>query len=102
MSGYPQHKSAWFKNTLGATAYSVFRRTGAMRHDLSEPIPGAPLIAPDGDVAAALQRLRTAFIDFDSFEGELMPHFAYGPLSKSQYAAAHVMHLNNHLLEIDV
>lgn len=102
MTGYPRHESALFKNTLGATAFSVFRKTGRMRHDLSEPIPGAPVLEVDGDLKLALQRLRTALVDFDSFEGDLQPHFAYGALSKSQYAAAHVMHLNNHLAEITV
>ena len=29
--------------------------------------------------------------------GELKPHFAYGALSHEEYAAAHVLHLYNHL-----
>lgn len=100
MSGYPQHESPLYKNTLGATAYSFFRKRGRMSHDLGEFIPGAPLIDEDGETADALQRLRRALLDFDGFEGDLAPHFAYGALSKSQYAAAHVMHFNNHLIEI--
>ncbi len=102
ISGYPEHKSDLFKNTLGATAYSVFRKRGRMSHDLAELIPGAALIPAEGDLSLALQRLRKALLDFDRFEGEPAPHFAYGRLSKSQYAAAHVMHLDNHMREIVV
>lgn len=100
ISGYPEHESDLFKNLLGANVYAVFRRRGRMRHDLAEPIPGAAPIPEDGDLELALQRLRKALLDFDRYEGELAPHFAYGRLSKSQYAAAHVMHIDNHMSEI--
>ena len=48
----------------------------------------------------ALNRLKKSLIDFDSYQGKLAPHFAYGELTKDEYEAAHVMHLYNHLQEI--
>lgn len=102
MTGYPEQKSDLFKNTAGRVAFSVFESRGKMSHSLSEAIPGAPALAASGDTTAALQRLRSAFLDFSGYEGKLQPHFAYGQLSKKDYAAAHVLHLNNHLDEIAV
>ena len=100
MSGYPAHKPALFKRTLGRTAFAVFRKRGAMHHALDEPIPGAPAIGADGDVTAALERLRDALKAFEAHRGPLAPHFAYGELSHTQYTLAHVLHLNNHLAEL--
>ncbi|MFK7886336.1 MAG: DUF1569 domain-containing protein [Gammaproteobacteria bacterium] len=97
--GYPEHKSALFQRTAGAAAFAVFRKRGQMRHGLDEPIPGAPGIESDGDVASAMARLRTALLDFEAYQGTLAPHFAYGQLSREQYAIAHALHLDNHLLE---
>ena len=102
LSGYPEQKSAVFQNTVGALAFSIFSTRGAMRHGLAEPIPGAPALEESGDILQALDRLKNAFITFDNHSGELAPHFAYGRLTKEEYAAAHVMHFNNHLDEIVV
>jgi hypothetical protein len=52
------------------------------------------------DTQAALDRLMYALGHFEQFDGPLAPHFAYGALSKTEYEIAHVLHLNNHLLEI--
>jgi hypothetical protein len=73
-----------------------------MTHNLSEPIPGAPAFATDKDIKIALFRLEKSLVAFKEYEGKLLPHFAYGELSKEEYAAAHVMHLYNHLQEINV
>lgn len=106
MLGFPEHKSTLFKNTVGQLAFSVFAYRGKMTHGLSEPIPGAPLLAREEHDAAqlsvqnALARLKQALIDFHQYQGELAPHFAYGKLSKEEYQLAHLMHLNNHLEEI--
>jgi len=43
-----------------------------------------------------------ALNDFDNYSGALKPHFAFGMLSKSDYALAHVLHINNHLQEFAV
>lgn len=97
MTGYPEHKSGAYKKTVGAVAFSLFSARGRMSHGLAEPIPGAPLLAPGADPATALERLRQALVDFGRYQGELAPHFVYGPLSKSDYERAHAMHLQNHV-----
>ena len=72
-----------------------------MTHDLSDPIPGAPSLTSSMDVAIALNRLKKSLIDFDNYLGPIAPHFAYGELTKKEFELAHVMHLYNHLQEIN-
>ena len=97
MTGYPVHKSALFKDSVGRLAWQLFAAKQRMTHDLAEPIPGAPAIPDSGSVTLAYQRLLTALDAFAQFQGELQPHFAYGALSPTEYAAAHAMHVYNHL-----
>lgn len=100
MSQFPEHKSAFFKSTVGKLAFSIFSAKGKMTHSLSEAIPSAPTLTKSVETTIALQRLKKALLDFDSYQGILAPHFAYGSLSKKEYEIAHVMHLYNHLQEI--
>ena len=100
MSQFPEHKSNLFKSTIGKLAFSVFSSKGKMTHALSEPIPSAPELNKKVDVIIALNRLKKSLIDFNNYQGTLAPHFAYGELTKDEYEAAHVMHLYNHLQEI--
>lgn len=100
MSHFPEHKSNLFKSTIGKLAFSVFSSKGKMTHALNEPIPGAPILDKNVESIIALNRLKKSLIDFDSYQGKLAPHFAYGELTKDEYEAAHVMHLYNHLQEI--
>lgn len=102
MSGYPELKSPLFRHTAGATAFLVFASAGAMRHPLTEPIPGAPALDENGDTDAALNRLLTALINFSAHQGPLAPHFAYGELSKDDYAHAHLMHVRDHFRYVSV
>jgi hypothetical protein len=100
MSKFPEHKSNLFKSTVGTLAFSIFESKGKMIHGLSEPIPGSPLIKSSLDTKAAMNHLKKSLIDFENYEGKLAPHFAYGELTKNEYEIAHVMHLYNHLEEI--
>jgi hypothetical protein len=122
LSGFPSHKSAVFKFTLGNAAFAAFAHAGKMSHSLSEPIPGAPSLTPVPlasesvtpeplalkaateaeriSAELAIDGLITALKRFSAHDGPLAPHFAYGPLTKAEYELAHVMHLNNHLSEI--
>jgi Protein of unknown function (DUF1569) len=102
MTGFPESKSALFQSTAGAAAFALFQAKGAMKHGLTEAIPGAPLLATNGDQDAALDRLLRSLSTFDSFSGALKPHFAYSDLNKQNYAAAHAMHVFNHLTELSV
>lgn len=75
MRGFPQAKSALFQSTVGALAFRAFEARGAMKHSLTEPIPGAPALA-SGNPNAAFDRLTRALDDFEGFPGPLRPHFA--------------------------
>lgn len=100
MTGFPQAKPAIFQGTAGAAAFAFFRWRGRMSHSLSEPIPGAPALATSGDWRAAAGRLRNAIVRFERHQGPLKPHFAYGVLSKTDFAIAHVLHIANHQDEV--
>ncbi|MDD0841361.1 DUF1569 domain-containing protein [Pseudomonas sp. Gutcm_11s] len=97
LDGYPELKPGWFRHSVGPAAFAVFSARGAMRHPLTEAIPGAAPLAEPSNQEAALQRLQAAFERFAAHTGELQPHFAYGALDHEEYAQAHVMHLYNHL-----
>jgi hypothetical protein len=100
MRGYPASKSPLFQSTAGNFAFSAFSVVGAMTHDLTEPIPGAPPLAAEGPVNAAIDRTIAALQLFRIHPGTLRPHFAYGALSREQYTAAHIMHIRNHMRDI--
>jgi hypothetical protein len=100
MDGFPQPKSTLFQSTAGNAAFAFFRWRGRMSHGLAEPIPGAPSLSAGADWAPGAIRLRRAITRFDSHQGQLQPHFAYGLLSKSDFALAHHLHIANHRDEI--
>lgn len=100
LQGYPQPNSALFQHTVGAAAFAVFKWRGKMSHKLDEPIPGAPPLPMQGDWKVGAQRLRQAIAGFQAHQGPLKPHFAYGALSKADFAAAHSMHIANHQDEV--
>jgi hypothetical protein len=100
MDGYPQHKPELFKQTIGPLAFQAFSVWGKMTHTLSENILGAPRVLAAQQPRQALLRLEQVIIRFDQHLDVLQPHFAYGKLSKQEYALAHVLHLNNHFEEI--
>lgn len=101
MTGYPEHKSDVFKETIGSLAFSAFALKGAMTHPLDQPIPGAPDLSPSQSVSVAIAQLKKSLLDFQQFDGALQPHFAYGELTKKEYEVAHVMHIYNHFDEIE-
>ena len=98
MTGFPVMKSVVFQHTVGRLAFSVFNARGSMMHGLDEVIPGE-VVVDAAKTDEALGRLISALEQFEAFDGELQPHFAYGQLDKAQYAVAHVMHINNHFEE---
>lgn len=102
MTGFPESESALFQNTVGAVAFSVFAARGAMSHNLAEEIPGAPALDVGGDPQVALAHLIKVLQEFESYSGQLQPHFAFGELDKREYALAHALHINNHLQEFDL
>ena len=102
MSGYPQQQPEIWQKTVGKVAFSFFSAKGRMKHPLDEPIPGAPTLENSNQIETALIRLKQAYRDFERYTRPLAPHFTYGSLNKQEYTLVHVMHLNNHLEEIQV
>jgi hypothetical protein len=96
LDGFPQPKSALFQNTAGAAAFAFFKWRGQMSHNLSDPIPGAAVLSPEGDWHPASVRLRAAIVRFTAHQGALKPHFAYGALGKADFSLAHTFHIANH------
>ena len=101
ISGYPQVKSAIFRHTAGAAAFSFFRSRGRMSHNLIEAIPGAAMLDANAQAAVATAALRKSVAAFIAHDGALQPHFAYGDLTKADYERAHAMHIANHLSVFD-
>ena len=101
MNGYPQSRSALFQRTAGAAAFSFFKSRSRMSHNLLEAIPGAATLDANAAAGVALAALRKAIDTFDKHTGRLHPHFAYGALTKPEYAQAHAMHIANHLSGFD-
>lgn len=95
--GYPTQFSPAFQQTLGRVALNSFRALGSMRHDLNEAIPGGEALIEMLPINEARQLLLTTIEQFEQWQGPLKPHFAYGELSKESYAAAHYLHVRNHL-----
>jgi hypothetical protein len=102
MDGFPQPKAVLFQKTAGSAAFAFFSWRGRMSHGLAEPIPGAPALTASADWKPAAARLRQAITRFNGFSAPLKPHFAYGALSKAEFALAHSMHIANHQDEIIV
>jgi hypothetical protein len=100
IAGFPQPKSAWFRASVGSYAFALFNARGQMTHSLSEPIPGAPEIAQGQALGPAIDHAIAALQAFERHAGALAPHFAYGTLTKPDYARAHLMHLANHWAEV--
>ncbi|BDX05076.1 hypothetical protein MACH26_05970 [Planctobacterium marinum] len=99
ITGYPVHKSEMFKSTVGRAAFTAFSSKGQMKHNLKEDIPGAPSVA-NINAEDGMTRLLTAFETFQSHQGELAEHFAYGPLGHEEYALAHVLHVKDHFTQL--
>jgi Protein of unknown function (DUF1569) len=100
IDGFPEMKSALFRNAVGRVAFGVFQARGKMGHRLDEPIPGAPALDAQAPLEPAIARALAAFKRFEAHTGALMPHFAYGEFDKTQYTRAHLMHLANHWTEV--
>ena len=96
LDGFPEPKSALFQQTAGTLAFSFFKWRGHMSHGLTEPIPGAPALTQQEAWKPGALRLRAAIARFQSHTGPLQPHFAYGALSRTDYALAHTFHIANH------
>ena len=97
ITGYPKLRSGLFRATIGPIVKRKFLRAGAMSHDCTAPIAGAPDIPADVTLGAACDRADAAIRAFAAHQGALAPHLAYGACSKDEYASLHLLHLRDHL-----
>lgn len=101
MQGYPQLKGAWFRASVGPAAFAVFDHFHKLRHNLAEPIPGAPAIEPGQPLGPAIEHAVAALQAFERHQGPLAPHFAYGDLDKARYLQAHLLHFSDHWQRVE-
>ncbi|MEL7542519.1 MAG: DUF1569 domain-containing protein [Pseudomonadota bacterium] len=101
IAGYPEEKSRLFQNTIGRVAFSVFRARGAMSHALDQVIPGEQLAIQTREPETARADLIHALELFRDSNVMLKPHFAFGKLDKADYAIAHALHIDNHMVEFN-
>ena len=97
IAGYPALRSGLFRATIGPLVKRRFLRAGRMSHDRAAPVPGAPALPPELSLDDARTRLRAAIAAFRAHAGPLAPHLAYGTCTKDDYAALHVLHVEDHL-----
>lgn len=101
MSGFPRLKHPLFRAVIGKAAFHIFDLRGQLSHNLGEEIPGSPVGEPPLPLEKAVEQMQQTIQAFEDFNGRLMPHFAYGTLSKKQYERAHAMHIGNHLSALE-
>ena len=101
MTGYPRLAPASLRVTVGLAVKHLFLRRGAMRHNLSAPVSGAPDLDPAMPDLAAIAVLRAAVARLAAFDGALQPHPTYGRCSKEQVASLQTLHLREHLPGVD-
>lgn len=100
LSGFPELKPDWFRATVGPVAAQAFLWQGRMYHNLADPIPGAPAIPPDGDMAVAFAGIRGAIAAFEDAARRgaiLAPHFAYGDVAPPDYVRLQAFHIAQHI-----
>ncbi len=97
VTGFPTQKPAWFQKTIGQFVLGRFLDKGAMSHDVSAAIPGAPDVDRSTPVAEGARRLRAAIGQFRLHSGLYKPHVVYGAVQRDDYEAVHAMHIANHL-----
>lgn len=100
MQGFPEAKNAVFQALIGKTAFLFFDYKGEMSHNLDEEIPGSIPSESSQHLDTAFARLLHDIHVFKTYDGPLMPHFAYGSLTKAEYERANAMHIANHLSAI--
>lgn len=100
MQGFPELKGAFFRSTIGPTAFHVFDFMGKMTHNRLEEIPGSSY-KKELTLEESIQQLKTTIELFNQFDKKLQPHFAYGKLSKDKAVRANAMHIADHLCLIE-
>jgi uncharacterized protein DUF1569 len=97
ITGYPELRSGLFRATIGPLVKRRFLKAGKMSHDVMGSIAGAPEIANEIAFDEARARLHAAIEGFRNHAGPFAPHLAYGRCTKDEYAALHLLHVEDHL-----
>jgi hypothetical protein len=100
LSGFPELRGALFRATAGRLAARTFLKRGFFHHELTAPIPGAPVPEASTSLDAAKAELRAAIARFRGFKGQLFPHFAYGSVARDDYEKLHAMHAADHFAAV--
>lgn len=95
MTGYPEQYSS-FVQSISKLMFNNYKKNGYMIHNLTDPVPGAPDIPDEGNLADAFLRLRNSIFDFQNWTSATFPHFAYGDLSYEDWELAHAFHMADH------
>jgi len=101
MTGYPRLAPVSLRVTVGRAVKHLFLSRGAMRHNLSAPVSGAPELDTGLPDLAAIELLRTTVNRLAAFDGVLQPHPTYGRCTKEQVASLQTLHLREHLPGVD-
>lgn len=101
MSGYPEHDSDLFKNTVGTLVFSFF----SPRKNVSwvnGSCSGSASYRNQRRFNKCVGSIRESLDGFSRLPREVRTTFSYGQLTKEEFTIAHVIHLNNHLEELTV
>ena len=101
MTGYPRLAPESLRATVGRAVKHLFLNRGAMRHNLSAPVSGAPELDKSMPDLDAIMLLRTTVDRLAAFNDALHPHPTYGRCTKEQVANLQTMHLIEHLPGVD-
>lgn len=95
VDGYPLLKAAIIRGTIGTLVKRRFLARGAMRHDITAPVPGS-VAPPPRALDDARASLRAAIERFRAHTGPLAPHPVYGRCTAADYEALHAIHFLDH------
>jgi hypothetical protein len=97
LSGYPKLKPALIRGTIGKLVKRRFLSRGAMSHDTTAPVAGAPDLDRSIALDAARTRLRAAIAAFRAHTSDYAPHLVYGRCTRDEYEQLQSMHVADHL-----
>lgn len=97
MTGYPKLSPAIVRKTVGRIAKHAFLGRGAMKHNLSAPVPGAPELDHTESDRRACEQLTAAIQTLAAYTGAMRAHPVYGVCTKEQSARLQAMHLREHI-----
>ncbi len=99
-TGYPTGKPYLLQETLGKTAFYLFKSSGALSHNTNAFTPGDEPIPKNG-LQSGIDNYRSQIIRFLDWDLPLCPHPFFGTLSKNNFIRFHAMHFANHFEQFE-